>query len=236
MNPENAKNKKPRKAWKIILFLGLILILGFILACVFYIIQLIRTGEWQNGQPMPNLQNSDKKADENMLKEMTKDNYWLGSANPKVTIIEFADFSCSMCENSFSNVREIGIKYKDDVKMIFKDFPVVSDDSSSLALAARCAGEQGLFWPMYDKLYINQGITEETKLIELARQTGADTTRFTTCFDSKKYATQINKDYEDGNFLKISGTPTWFINGIKVEGDIPHDTFIKIIESLLNNN
>jgi len=232
----NTENRKPRKVWKILLFLGLVLVLGFILASAFYVIQLITTGEWKKGQIASNLQNSDKKISETQLEQITKDSYWLGAANPKVTVIEFGDFSCSMCKSSFPNVREIGIKYKDSIKIIFKDFPVVSDNSSTLSLAARCVGEQGFFWPMYDKLFINQGISKEEEFIELAKQIGADTTRFKVCFDNKRYATQINQDFEDGKSLNISGTPTWFINGVKIEGDIPRDTFIEIIESLLNNN
>lgn len=225
--------KKPRQTWKYFLILGLILLLGFVLACLLYIFQLIRTGQWQEGQTISDLQSSDKKTSTETLQQMTKDSYWIGAAKPKVTIIEFADFSCSMCDNSFPNVREISSKYKNDVKIIFKDFPAVSSYSTDLALAARCAGEQGLFWPMHDKLFINQGLSKETELVEMARQIGASTTRFITCFEKKKYATQINQDYEDGKTLKVEGTPTWFINGTKVEGDIPRTTFINIIENLL---
>ena len=226
-------DQKTHKIWKYFLVLGLILLLGFIFACLVYIFQLIKTGQWQEGQELSNRQSSEEKLSESTLKQMTKDSYWIGAAKPKVTIIEFADFSCSMCGNSFPNIREISSKYKNDVKIIFKDFPVVSSYSTDLALAANCAGEQGLFWPMHDKLFINQGISKETELVEMARQIGASTTRFTTCFEKKKYATQVNQDYEDGKTLGVSGTPTWFVNGTKIEGDIPRATFMNIIENLL---
>ncbi|MCX6796679.1 MAG: DsbA family protein [Candidatus Falkowbacteria bacterium] len=206
-----------------------ILLLGFIFACLFYIVHLIRTGEWQSQQ----LSNSTEQENVKALQQMTKNSPWLGAANPQVTIIEFGDFSCTLCQESFSTIREISRKYKDQVKIIFKDFPVISENSASLALAARCANEQGLFWPMYDKLFINQGVTTQEQLSELAKQIGADTSRFTTCFNNKKYLKDIQQDYADGETLKITGTPTWFINGNKVEGAIPHDTFINIIEQFL---
>ena len=87
---------------------------------------------------------------------------------------------------------------------------------------------------MYDKLFINQGFTTEEQLTELAKQIGTDTSRFTTCFNNKKYLKDIQQDYSDGKTLGLSGTPSWFINGEKIEGAIPHDTFIKNIELLIN--
>jgi protein-disulfide isomerase len=162
-----------------------------------------------------------------------QNNYWLGAAKPKVTIVEFMDFACHYCGLSFPTIREIGEKYKKDVKIIIRDYPVNASYSVELSLAARCAGEQGLFWPMYDKLFLNQGVSDRAGLIELARQVGANTERFALCFDNKKYLAAVQKDFDDGQTLAIAGTPTWFINRYKIEGDIPHDTFIQIIDKLL---
>jgi protein-disulfide isomerase len=212
------------------LLLGILaLFLGFIFAFSFAVIKIMKSGTIQTNQPIK----LSGLTDEKILQAMVKNSYSLGGGS-KVIIIEFGDFSCPRCEESFSNVREIGQKYKNDVKIYFKDFPVISENSGTLALAARCAGEQGLFWPMYDKLFINQGVTTEEQLTELAKQIGADTSRFTTCFNNKKYLADIQQDYDDAQILKLSGTPTWFINGQKVEGAIPHDNFIKNIELLIN--
>ena len=126
------------------------------------------------------------------------------------------------------------MRYKDDIKVIYRDFPVVSGYSADLSLAARCAGEQGLFWMMHDKLFINQGVNSNDGLLSLAAQIGADTGRFKTCIDNKKYLTDIEKDFSDGQELGIKGTPTWFINGSKIEGNIPYDIFVQIIESIIN--
>jgi protein-disulfide isomerase len=103
-------------------------------------------------------------------------------------------------------------------------------------MAARCAGEQGLFWVMHDKLFQNQGVTEIEGLVELANQVGADTNKFSSCMAKEKYLTEIQKDFSEGQSLGLTGTPIWFINGYKISGDIPHDTFIQIIENLLKNN
>lgn len=225
---ENGGIKKIMK-W---LSIGLLAVfLGFIFACIFYIFYLVKTGEWKNGQPASEKLNNST-IDENKLKGITKDNYWFGSSKPKVTIIEFGDFSCAQCKEAFPTVREIVSTYK-ETKIIFKDYPVISTDSANLASAGRCAGEQGFFWPMYDKLFLNQGVTQRQDLIELAKQVGADTERFANCFDNKKYEAKIKQDFQDGNDLNISGTPTWIINGYKIEGAPPREAFIGIIDELL---
>lgn len=158
--------------------------------------------------------------------------YWLGSAKPKITIVEFGDFACHHTAREFPIVRELGLKYKDDVRVVWRDYPLVAEHSILLALAARCAGEQGLFWPMYDKLFQNQGVYQAEQLIALAKQIGADTARFSDCAREQKYLKEIKQDITDGQAFGINGTPTFFINGYKVEGEIPYDVFEKIIEEL----
>ena len=161
-----------------------------------------------------------------------KDNYWLGTADAKVTIVEFSDFACPFCKNSYPKIRALGIKYKNNVKIIFRDYPL-KENSLDLAMAGRCAGEQGFFLPMHDKLFQNQGIYQKDGLIELANQIGADTKRFSGCMESKKYLAMIRKDFSDGELLEISGTPAWFVNGYKIEGDVPMGTWEEIINKFL---
>ena len=163
-------------------------------------------------------------------------NYSLGADRPKITIVEFADFACPYCKQSFSKIREISLKYNKDIKYIFRDLPIISEHSASLALAARCAGEQGLFWPMHDRLFISQGIKEKSEIILAAQQSGVDIAKFEICFDSHIYVPQIEKDYNDAVTLGIDhiGTPVWFINGHQIAGDIPEDVFTQLIENILN--
>ncbi len=218
---------KKIKWWKISGLFILILVLSFLFAFSLYIKDIVKE---LNNSALPNLK-SQKQYDA----EGNGDNYWLGSANPKVTIVYFADFACPMCKSFFPKIREISTNYKKDVKIIFRDFPVISSYSMDLALAARCAGEQGFFWIMHDKLFINQGkIKTKEDIFNLAKQMSLDVGRFEYCFENKKYINQIKKDYEDGLKLEIKGTPTIFINGYKIEGDAPYDVLMRVIELLKN--
>ncbi|MDD4901692.1 MAG: thioredoxin domain-containing protein [Patescibacteria group bacterium] len=158
--------------------------------------------------------------------------YSFGTTTPKITIVEFADFACPYCRNDYTVVREIGYKYKKSVKIIFKDFPL-HGNSLDLAQAARCAGEQGFFWPMHDKLFALQGQFATSSLIDLAISVGANKTVFTNCLSSNKYLDDIRADYADGQSLGVAGTPTFFINGYKLAGEIPADKFEEIIQRFL---
>lgn len=218
-------------AWTVFFSILLMLILAFALAFGWYVYKL--SHKISKAGYFGSINDVSLTAGESALIYGNNSNYWLGATNPKVTIVEFGDFACPLCLNSFPKLREIGLKYKDDVKIIFRDYPVVTSYSAELAMAARCAGEQGFFWPMYDKLFLNQGVSQTDVLMELAKQIGADTVRFSFCLEQKKYENDINKDLTDGAELGLSGTPTWYINGNKIEGDIPYNTFIQIIDQLI---
>lgn len=109
----------------------------------------------------------------------------------------------------------------------------LQENSLELSMAARCAGEQGLFWVMHDKLFQNQGVSGASKLIETAKQVGADTSRFASCLNSQKYIGRIQENFSDGDDLGVKGTPTWFVNGIKIEGAVPLSVWENIIQELL---
>ncbi|MDD5528376.1 MAG: thioredoxin domain-containing protein [Patescibacteria group bacterium] len=161
-----------------------------------------------------------------------RNDYFFGASTSPVTIVEFADFACPYCRNDYTVIREIGYRYKNSVKIIFKDFPL-HDNSLDLAMAGRCAGEQGYFWPMHDKLFALQGQFPTSSLPDLAVSVGADKTKFTGCLTGKKYLNDIKADYADGQSLGVAGTPTFFINGYRVVGEIPADKFEQMIGQFL---
>jgi protein-disulfide isomerase len=158
---------------------------------------------------------------------------WFGARSPKIVIVEFADFACPYCQASFPVLREIGTKYNDSVRIYYRDFPL-HDESLDLAMAARCANEQGLFWQMHDKLFQLQGVKEATELKALANNIGADPTIFAQCLNSQKYTENIKSDFLAAQSLGLSGTPTYFINGYKISGQIPREIFLALVDEILN--
>ncbi len=231
-NNNQIKKSWYKKWWGIIFITIATLLLIIFIAFSFYVYNLIKT---LNSDTQYNSNSYNDLSEEVRKKIEGENNYWTGSAKPKITIVEFADFACSYCEKSFPKIREISIKYKNDVKIIYRDMPL-RENSEKLAMAARCAGEQGLFWLMHDKLFQNQGIKSDSDITELAKQIGTDISKFNNCLNSNKYIQQIQKDFSDGTDLEVKGTPTWFINGNKLEGDIPLSVWEEIIGKILQKS
>lgn len=217
--------------WGVAAIMLLSLVLIFLTAAGFYFYNAIKTAKLELSQAGQIRQLAESGQ---AYPAASGEHYWLGAAKGAVTIVEFGDFACPFSEKAFPTIREISQKYKNDIKFIWRDYPVVTEYSTLLALAGRCAGEQGLFWPMHDKLFQNQGVGTAEQLAALANQIGADMNRFNDCLNKQKYLPQIQQDLADGQKFNISGTPAWFINGHKVEGDIPYNTFVKIIEQQKN--
>ncbi len=210
--------------WGVALLTLLILVGALFFASVFYVADQVRA--IQAGQHA-SFSLSDTTVYQNTEGE---GNFWLGSNQPKITIVEFADFACPYSKSSFPKIRELADKYRDRVKFIYRDFPYIAAESIDLAMAARCAGEQGLFWKMHDKLYELQGIKTADELTGAAQSIGADSAAFRLCLEGKKYSALIKKNILEANKFDIQGTPTWFINGRKVAGDLPATAWEEIIK------
>jgi protein-disulfide isomerase len=148
-------------------------------------------------------------------------------------IVEFSDFACPYCKASHEAVREMGLKYKNDIKIIYRDF-LGHNNSLDLALAGRCAGEQNKFWAMHDKLFLNQDDISLSSLPILAQQIGVSTSTFNNCLKSQKYLAHIQADMAAAEKMKVTATPTWIINGYLVKGTLDRDGLDSIIKEILN--
>ena len=126
-------------------------------------------------------------------------------------------------------------KYVEDgtLRIEWRDFPYLGQESMNAARAARAAGEQGKFWEYHDLLYEKQGNGEafaEGALSGYARELGLDEGRFESDLGSEKVSAAVQADFEAGQNAGISGTPTFEINGQKLVGFQSLETFERIIE------
>jgi protein-disulfide isomerase len=132
---------------------------------------------------------------------------------------------------------ELYEKYVKDgtLRLEWKDFPYQGRESVTAALAARAAQAQGRFWEYHDLIYENQssgnsGGYNEESLTALAEEAGLDVDRFREDLESARYEAVVQADFEEGQGLGISGTPTFFINGRVLVGLQPLSTFEEAIE------
>lgn len=160
-----------------------------------------------------------------------------GDENAPVTIIEFSDYECPFCgrwwQQTLPELEEKYIK-TGKVKHVYRDFPLgFHKKAQKAAEAAECAGEQGKYFEMHDKLYENQQALSVDDLKQYAADIGLDTEQFNTCLDSGAMEEEVKKDFADGSKYGVRGTPAFFVNGVKIEGAHPFSVFEEVIEAEL---
>jgi len=158
-----------------------------------------------------------------------------GGEKAAVTIVEFSDFHCPFCRRVIPTLTQLESRYGDKIKLVFRDFPIetLHPGVSKAHEAARCANEQGKFWPYHDKLFAGPPSSSPEHFKGLAKEVGLDATTFETCLGSGKYQAAIKKDIEDGNRVGVGGTPAFFINGRLITGAQPLAAFTRVIDEEL---
>ncbi len=159
----------------------------------------------------------------------------LGPDGAPVTIVEFSDYQCPYCARVSSDLLpQIRKTYGDKVRFVFRDFPLDSHrEAVSAAVAARCAGRQGKFWEMHDKLFASQKGLGGPLYEKVGKEIGLDAAKFSECRKDPKVAEAVRSDLRDGTKAGVNSTPTFFVNGLPVEGAIPFDEFRKVIDAEL---
>ncbi|KKW28858.1 MAG: DsbA oxidoreductase [Parcubacteria group bacterium GW2011_GWB1_52_7] len=160
-----------------------------------------------------------------------------------MTVVEFSDFQCPFCGRFYKNVepRLLDEYVKTGkVRFVYRDFAFLGDESTWAAEAAECADEQGKFWEYHNYLFErqngeNQGAFSKVNLKSFAKAVGLEGSKFDQCFDGGKYTAEVEKDLADARALGVNATPTSFINGVKVTGAVPYESFKVSIEEALAN-
>lgn len=165
----------------------------------------------------------------------------IGAGNKKVTIIEYADFQCPACKSYYPVVKQVKEKYGDDIKFQFRNFPLVQIHQNAMVAhrAAEAAGRQGKFWEMHDILYERQTVwgssTNATAIMEdYAAELALNNDQYKTDFASEATNKTIAADVKAGQSIGVNSTPTFLINGKKIE-KAPNDLagFSKLIDEAM---
>lgn len=169
-----------------------------------------------------------KKNDSNKI-DVTPTNNVIGGGNKKVTLTEYGDFQCPVCYRYHEAITQVREKYKDDIVFQFRNFPIVSAHKNAMAAhkAAFAAGVQGKFWEMFELIYSRNPLWSEssdpvTIFNGYAKELGLDEAKFKTDYSSQSTNDTILADVAEGQKQGVSGTPTFFINGKKI--DNPNNT------------
>jgi len=166
----------------------------------------------------------------------TENSPFVGKADAKVTLVEYSDFQCPFCARGSQIVGEIKKKYKDKVKIVFKNFPLpFHKQAKTAALAGLCANEQGMdkFWKMHDKMFSDQAKLNVDDLKASAKSLGMNAQKFNECLDANKYLSQIDQDIASAEKVEVKSTPTFFVNGKIVQGAREVEFFSELIDEEL---
>jgi protein-disulfide isomerase len=159
-----------------------------------------------------------------------------GKKNAAITIIEFSDFECPYCRRAQKALKKVEAKYGDKVRFVFRHFPLPFHKKAPKASqAAQCAQDQGSFWSFHQALFTEGAELSDAAYKKLATKLKLNSKQFNKCLDSGSYASRVAADKKDGKSLGITGTPTFFINGIKLVGAVPFSDFVEVIEKELDN-
>jgi len=163
-----------------------------------------------------------------------------GSKSAKVVIHEFSDFQCPFCSQAAKTVSQINAAYGDKVVFYFRHLPLPNHPRAMpAAIASGCAQKQGKFWEYHDKVFAEMDKMQGEKWTDAvgfntwAKEIGIDTKQFDECFAKQESKSIIDQDKKDMENLDVGSTPTFFVNGKKVEGALPFEAFKNMIDEEL---
>jgi protein-disulfide isomerase len=162
-------------------------------------------------------------------------NFSQGPENAAVTIVEFSDYLCPSCRKAHHVTKKIQEKYKGKIRWIFKDYPLQRHKGAKyLAMAARCAGEQGKFWEFQDLLFTAEKTDLTRKdVLAFAASLGLDLEKFAKSLDSRIFLADVEQDLADVKKAGVNATPTIIINGKLHPGSPSYEEFSTMIEKEL---
>ncbi len=166
-------------------------------------------------------------------------------ASAPITIVEFSDFQCPHCRNGAMILNAVKSRYPRQVRIVYRGYPLDPSCNRKMqaggghtiaceaARAALCSQAQGKFEPYYEKTFENQDSIVAGKPVEYAKSLGLDPAAFDRCMSSPEIATRVTQDIEEGIQLGVESTPTFFLNGRKIDGAYPVPVWNRMIDTLL---
>jgi protein-disulfide isomerase len=169
-------------------------------------------------------------------------NHTEGSDKSGVVLIEYGDFQCPACGQYYPVVKELVDKYKDQITFQYRNFPLTQLHPNAFAAhrAAEAADKQGKFWEMHAKLYENQDQWSNASAGSVASffesyatELGLDMNKFKQDVPSQEVNAKINADIKEGQKLGATGTPTFVLDGVKIDNPRSLEDFSKLIDDAI---
>ena len=161
---------------------------------------------------------------------------FLGPEDAAVTVVEFTDYECPFCSRHFrQTLPDLLREYEGQVRYVVRNYPIdiLHPNAQKAAEAVECAYDQDKFWEYHDLVFDNQDSLDTISLKKYAADLALDTSEFELCLDSDVKSEVVLQDRLDGREYGVTGTPTFFINGVIMVGAQPLSRFKTLIDAAL---
>lgn len=171
--------------------------------------------------------------------KVTESDHTMGPKTAKVTLVEYSDLQCPACQSYHPVIKELLSKHSKDLRLVYRHFPLdIHEHSHEAAYAAEAAAKQGKFFEYHDLLFDNQKDWEKAKdvtslFMKYARELKLNEKQFTADIKSKDVKAKVEADKLSAAQLKINSTPTFYINGVKIQNPNSFQEFDAMIQAKL---
>jgi protein-disulfide isomerase len=155
-----------------------------------------------------------------------------GKSDASVILVEYGDYQCSHCGFAHPLIKKLIKQFRSELLFVFRNFPIRESHPQAMiaAQAAEAAGLQGKFWEMHDLIYEHQNELAENKLVHFADMLDLNNEGFVNDLKSQAVISKIDNDFESGARSGVNGTPTFFINGIRL--DNYNESYASLVEAV----
>jgi len=163
-----------------------------------------------------------------------------GNASSSVQLIEYSDFQCPACTSYYPILKQVEAQFGDKVAFIYRHYPLyqIHANADMAARASEAAGKQGKFWEMHDKLFENHDkwadlLDPTSAFVGYATDLGLNVSQFKTDLDSAEVKQAVADDYVRGQKIGVEGTPTFVLNGVKIQNPTSVEAFAAVLSTAL---
>ncbi len=149
----------------------------------------------------------------------------VGNPNGKITLVEFFDYNCGYCKKMLPDIARL-IKRNPDLRVILRDFPVLSDasvDAATIAAGVRDQFKGEKFWEYHQRLLGMHGLVGKEQAVDLAQEMGADMPRLARDAQAPQAKSGLEESFKFGRLLQIQGTPSYIVGDAIVDGAVGFD-------------
>jgi protein-disulfide isomerase len=174
---------------------------------------------------------------ETQLKPHTNDSDKIqGNLNATITLVEYGDYQCPHCGHAYPIVKNLQQIFGDKLRFVFRNFPLqnIHPLAVTSAIATLAAAKQNKYWEMHDLIFENQENLFVNSFAQFAQELGIHIEQFENDLLDDELSFKVTSDFESGIESGVNGTPTFFINNKRYNGNPIENDLIEAINKILN--